>query len=129
MAIVKLFKIRAATSSCQIVLASGNTVKFVGKRAFTQDKAIEKELEEAAGTNNFGVYIDKDDPTIDTTKLDPAVQAQEKAVKDLAKKHGMTAEQLEELIAKNTKGVAVVGVNPQASTQVTTAGPVVLGKK
>lgn len=128
MAIVKLFKIRSSTYSCQIVLPSGNVVRFVNKKAFSEDKAVEAQLENLVKTKEAGVYIDPDEPTIDTSRLDPQTQVEDKAIAVLAKKHKINPEDLQKLLTDKSVvkdlGTAdtKLGAKPQSSAELTTAG-------
>lgn len=79
MATVTLFKNRFG--AVNVSTPKGEVLKFAAGRFFTQDKAHEEYLKKLAEGNESGVYIDKNEPTVDTENLDPmaAIKAKMRA--------------------------------------------------
>ena len=87
MAMLTLFKnYRNATN---IVLKDGTVVGFVKGRYFTTNKDLEKELKKLVEKNEAGVWIDPNEPEVDTTAVTPLEIERRKAVEEFKRKYGL----------------------------------------
>lgn len=80
MANVTLFKNRFG--SVAAVLATGQTVSFVNGRYWTENKAEQDALAKAAETEEFGIYVDPNEKTIDTEATTPLEMIKRQAVQE-----------------------------------------------
>ena len=79
MATVTLFKNRSG--AVNVSTPKGKVLKFAASRYFTNNVEDSDFLKELAQTNQSGVFIDKNEPTVDTENLDPmsAIKAKMRA--------------------------------------------------
>lgn len=79
MATVTLFKNRFG--AVNVSTPKGEVLKFAAGRYFTTNKKHEEFLKSLAETGESGVFIDKNEPTVDTENLDPmaAIKAKMRA--------------------------------------------------
>lgn len=74
--IVTLFK--NANGNCNVALASGQVVAFIEGKFFTTDKRLEAQLQDAADRGEFGVFVDRNESSIDTEAATPMEQLRKK---------------------------------------------------
>lgn len=104
MPVVTLFKNRKGPVN--VATPKGERIKFAGGMYFTHDKRIEDYLKELAENKECGVYIDPNQPSIDTDAMTPHDMLKAKIIREY-----------EEEKVKAARANAATQVNPGNSVQ------------
>lgn len=87
MAILTLYK--NARQGTNVVLKDGSVIGFVKGRYFTTNEEHKAELDWMASKGEAGVFIDENEPTVDTEAVTPLEIERRKAVEEFKKKYGL----------------------------------------
>lgn len=107
--LVTLFKnVHGNVNAC---LRTGETVAFVQGKFFTQNKSLQRALQAAVDNDNeFGIYVDAEEPNIDINAATPLEQLRKKLRQEL----------LDE-IASGKIDIKDLGISRQSEAQMQTA--------